>query len=120
MGLHSCYRLPRLHVLILAAAVALVPVPGLAGDNGQSQSTPPGIKASIGKAVAAQAKAANPDARAVSAVAAQATGLSSPGFFKTRAGVVTLVALAAGAGYALYSTSHDRVKSPNRTYGGGQ
>jgi len=28
------------------------------------------------------------------------------------------VVIGAGIGYALYSTSNDRVKSPNRTYGG--
>jgi hypothetical protein len=46
------------------------------------------------------------------------TGPGSTGFFKSRAGVATLILLAAGTGYALYSTSHDRIKTENVTYGG--
>jgi hypothetical protein len=44
--------------------------------------------------------------------------MSSGSFFKSKAGVVTLALIAAGAGFALYSTSHDRVTSPNQAYGG--
>ena len=42
------------------------------------------------------------------------TDLGSSSFFKTPAGIITLVAVGAGVGYALYSTSHDRIKSPGR------
>jgi len=56
---------------------------------------------------------ATPAARQDNAVAA-----SPHTFFKTKAGIVTVVLLAAGAGFALYSTSHDRIKSPEVSYGG--
>jgi hypothetical protein len=40
--------------------------------------------------------------------------MESPAFFKTPAGILALSVLAIGVGYAIYSTSHDRVKSPGR------
>jgi hypothetical protein len=42
----------------------------------------------------------------------QATKTGS--FFKTRTGVAVLVVMAVGTGYALYSTSHDRIKGSIR------
>ncbi|MEO8077645.1 MAG: hypothetical protein ABI818_15055 [Acidobacteriota bacterium] len=38
----------------------------------------------------------------------------SPGFFKTRAGVVIAAVMIAGTGYALYSSSHDRIHSAGK------
>jgi hypothetical protein len=38
----------------------------------------------------------------------------SPTFFKTGPGIAVLAVIAAGVGYALYSTSHDRINSPGR------
>lgn len=35
-------------------------------------------------------------------------------FFKTKTGVIALMAIAVGTGYALYSAQHDRVNSPGR------
>jgi hypothetical protein len=42
----------------------------------------------------------------------QATKTGS--FFKTRTGVLVLVVMAAGTGYALYSVKEDRIHSPAR------
>jgi hypothetical protein len=39
---------------------------------------------------------------------------SDTSFFKTKKGAAVIVLIAAGFGYALYSKSHDRVKSPIR------
>ena len=39
---------------------------------------------------------------------------SDTSFFKTKKGAAVVVLIAAGFGYALYSKSHDRVKSPIR------
>jgi len=38
----------------------------------------------------------------------------SPTFFKTRTGIVVAAVMAAGAGYAIYSTSHDRIHSAGK------
>lgn len=107
------WRRPVLRVLVLAAAVVAAPLPCLAGQASPPAKTGAGFKASVEKAVAAEATAmAQP-----SAFRAQQAGgadLSSRSYFKTRAGVITLVLVAAGVGYALYSTSNDRVKSPAR------
>jgi len=40
------------------------------------------------------------------------TSRQSTGFFKSRPGAIALVVMAAGTGYAIYSASHDRIKSP--------
>lgn len=45
---------------------------------------------------------------------APTTDLRSGSFFKTPAGVVTLVVVAVGTAYAAYSASNDRIKSPGR------
>jgi hypothetical protein len=98
-----------LRVLLLALAVAAAPLPVLAGET---TATPPSpIKASIQKVVASRVVTL---AKVPAAQANQASGtdLASPSFFKSKAGVVALVATAVGIGFALYSTSNDRVKSP--------
>jgi hypothetical protein len=102
----------------LALAASFAPVYCLAGD---SPGPPPSTKTlaqSVQKAVEYEVsktvKATVPAAARQDSPASR----SSASFFKTRTGVITLVAIAAGAGYALYSTSNDRVKSPNRQYGG--
>ena len=106
-----------LRVVALAAAVAAAPLPALAGNTNRSPGGPSpraGLAASGARLVAAEL--ARPAARAEQsrlAVAPQ-TDLGSPSFFKTPAGIVTLVVVAAGVSYALYSTSHDRIKSPAR------
>lgn len=42
------------------------------------------------------------------------TDLRSGSFFKTKAGVATLVILGAGVGYAIYSASNDRIRGTGR------
>lgn len=111
------WRRPVTRAVLLSAAIIAAPLPSFAGETSSPGSVPsPSIKASVAKVV-------NTERLAVSTTTARAqdTGvLGSPSFFKTRAGIITVVALVAGVSFALYSTSHDRVKSPNRTYGGGQ
>jgi hypothetical protein len=58
-----------------------------------------------------------PDAKAFAPqTSGGATGTENRPFLRTPAGVAAVVLMAAGAGYAVYSTSHDRkpVKSPIR------
>ncbi len=47
-------------------------------------------------------------------VPAPSTDLRSGSFFKSKAGVATLVLFAAGVGYAIYSSSNDRIRSTGR------
>lgn len=42
------------------------------------------------------------------------TDLRSKSFFKSRAGVATLLIFGGGVGYALYSASNDRIRSTGR------
>ena len=106
------WRRPLLRVLVLALAVAAAPLPVLAGEP--TPPTNPTLKASIQKVVAQEiAMAAKaPVARSAQSSGGTTTDLASPSFFKTKAGVITLVATVVGVGFALYSTSNDRVKSP--------
>ena len=106
------WRRPVARAVLLTAAIIAAPLPSFAGEGSPTPS--PSIKASVAKVVVTERLAV-----AGSTARAQDTSvLGSPSFFKTRAGIVTMVALVAGVTFALYSTSHDRVKSPNRTYGG--
>jgi hypothetical protein len=56
-------------------------------------------------------------ARASTTVAKQDPGaatnpLESKSFFKSPAGIVAIILVGVGAGYAMYSTSNDRITSP--------
>ncbi len=100
-------------VLALALIVAAVPLPCLAQQPGQT-ATKTGLKASIQPAVHAVV-VASPAAKPARAQKTTAAQLESKSFFKTPAGLAMVFVLAAGAGYAAYSASHDRIpKNTNR------
>jgi hypothetical protein len=122
--------LPR--AVVLAVAVALVPLPVSAGalSTPQKPTQPPAPVAGIVKP-AQPLRAAiekidtrdfNPTvtsrstSRRSTRGSAQTTtaGKESPAFFKSGAGIAVLAVVAVGVGYALYSTSHDRVHSPGK------
>jgi hypothetical protein len=104
------WRLP-LRTLALVLIAAAVPWPCLAGDPGQPAAKPR-LQASIGpiaKDIATRpAPAARPAARAAQA---SKEDLGSTSFFRKPAGLAVLAVVAAGAGYAIYSASHDRIHS---------
>ncbi len=107
--------------LVLALVLATAPV-CLAGEPpGSPQSSHPKLAASVEKAVQQElgqiAKASDSGAAVARQSTASAPGTHS-GFFKSRTGMITIALLAAGTGFALYSTQHDRVKSPQVPYGG--
>jgi hypothetical protein len=109
-----------MRVLALAIAVVVAPLPVLAGEVGSSTHASGSLAAAAEKAVVTATQQSSPQARFSSTQSEGArTDLSSGGFFKTKAGIITLVAVGVGLGVALYSTSNDRVKSPNVTYGNG-
>ncbi len=64
------------------------------------------LKASIAKA-AASAKLAPQ----VQTTGGDKSQLASKSFFKTPAGLIVLAVVGAGAGFAVYSASHDRIHS---------
>jgi hypothetical protein len=102
--------LPR--AILLAVAIALVPLPALAGTTGQA--APQTLKASVAKIVAREAAASTPARTAGQAQQgrpADKSELGSPSFFKRPAGMICLAVVGAGTAYALYSASHDRIHS---------
>jgi len=106
-----CGRMIRAATLV--AIKALIPLPAAASDT----TTPPSpttIKASMEKIVAREVTA-TPVRKDVARDDRQGSSAgSSPGFFKTKPGMVALVVMGAGVGYALYSAQHDRIHSPGK------
>ncbi len=99
-------RIGRLFAL--AVVFALLPLPALADQ--ESAKSAPGIRVSAATIAKSEPLAANETAAQAGAPA----GTDSPSFFKSPAGIVTLVLVAVGVGRAIYSTKNDRIKSPGR------
>lgn len=104
--------------LVLVLALGAVPINCLAAEPAGPPQSSPTLAAAIQQAVqqeTGKVTKVTPNAARQSGAPAAA---ESGSFFKTKTGVITLVLLAAGTGYALYSTSHDRITSPKVPYGG--
>ncbi len=107
-----------LRMLALVLALAIVPLPAFA-EGASQPSAPPGIRASMTRIAASTPLTPShgkfqPAARYSGNAAAGQEGreqLGSSSFFKTKAGIAVLAVVGAGAAYALYSTSHDRIHS---------
>lgn len=100
--------------MALALAVALAPLPALAGEATPPAKPDTGLSASAQRIAASEATRLEPKA-----ARAQESGWTNPdrgsgNFFKSPAGILTLVVVGVGVGYTLYSTSHDRISSPGR------
>jgi hypothetical protein len=113
--------LPR--AILLALIVALVPLPVTAADNGKTTSAKPSSLREAASTIAPRdlaatqtgpgtQKIARPSARRSDQGSSPAT--QSGAFFKSTPGIIVLSTLAVGVGYALYSTSHDRVTSAGK------
>lgn len=103
--------LPR--AVLLAVAAALVPLP-VAASDGKPAPKPKTIQASMQEMVARDVAAA-PNRTAVVRRAEQGSqSKESVGFFKTKPGVIALMVMVAGTGYALYSAKHDRIHSAGK------
>jgi hypothetical protein len=111
--------------VVLAVVVALIPLPVAADEPErvpkaaavETAKAPeaPTIRAAIAKVDARDLKPTVPSrttARRSEQTSNPAT--DSPAFFKTGTGIAVLAVIAAGVGYALYSTSHDRISSPGK------
>ena len=103
-------------VLAVASALAVtvsLPANALASDSPSSTVAPSPIRAT------AQRVAATETHRLAKAATSQ-TGQTGTGqlekgsFFKSPAGVAVIAAFGVGLGYALYSASHDRIRSSER------
>jgi hypothetical protein len=95
-------------------AVALTPLPALAGEATPPAKPDTGLTASAKRIAATEAFRTQPER-----ARAQEGGWTNPdrgssSFFKSPAGILTLIVVGTGTAFALYSTSHDRVKSPGR------
>ena len=97
---------------LLAVVIALVPLPAAASGDGTDAKTPT-IKASMERIVARDLAAAPASSAVRPARQGQAPG-NSPAFFKSGPGIVALVVMVAGTGYALYSAQHDRITSAGK------
>jgi hypothetical protein len=98
---------------LLAVIIALVPLPVAAAD-GATPVKAPTIKRSMQQMVAREVANAPASASAARRASQAQNAAASEGFFKTRPGIVALVVMAAGTGYALYSASHDRIHSAGK------
>jgi hypothetical protein len=90
---------------LLAASVALIPLPVAAADGARTPKTRNLDARDLRTAVRTPA---------AKAAAAQDSSASSPTFFKTRVGAVVAAVMIAGTGYALYSAQHDRIHSAGK------
>lgn len=103
---------------LLAAIVALVPLPAAAGPAG-TQAKAPTLTIAMQRMVARDMASAPAASSRVSGPSAASRARQTPaagrsGFFKTRPGIVALVVMAAGTGYAVYSATHDRIHSAGK------
>ncbi len=104
----NCSRLFALGCMVLAATLLLPP--RLFADP---VARPTSILASARSAAVREA-ATLKERRATQTPPTATTDLRSGSFFKSKAGVATLVIVGIGAAYALYSASNDRIKSTGR------
>jgi len=100
---------PALWVLALALAVAAVPLPSLAQES-SPPAVKPGIRASVQK-IAVPTPLTPSRVQVAKSQGTTTAPPTKPSFLKTKAGAVVIGILAAGTGYALYTTSHDRIHS---------
>ena len=96
---------------MLIAALSLSAAPARGADDPGATARPATL---AGSAKTVVARMIPVPAAALPQGAAPATTGSGEGFMSTRRGRIALVLLAAGIGWAVYSHSHDRIKSPIR------
>jgi hypothetical protein len=111
---HRPWRRPLVPVFALALALVVAPLPAMAGESTATATGAPSIAAAAQKAVAAQVTTKAPTQFRAQSDTSTKTDLGSSSFFKSPAGIITLVVAGGCLGYALYSTSNDRVKSPGK------
>jgi hypothetical protein len=104
-------------LLVLGVAFTLLPRPVSAAEGSTSPAPASPIAASVLKAARTVALTAPARAPQVAEQQQQKPGdelAGSSAFFTRPLGIAVLAILAAGTGYAVYSTSHDRIHSEAR------
>ena len=102
----------------VALVAALPPLPlAAAGEQTASTSSaavkPKTIQAAVNAAAAREATVAPaPRAKTAKRANQSSTDKQSTSFFRSGPGAIALAVMAVGAGYAIYSASHDRITSP--------
>jgi hypothetical protein len=94
---------------VVALMISATPLPTLAGEPPAPTQPRPSLDELVKRAATVTPLA---PARAQSATGTGKSEFGSPSFFKKPAGIIVLATLAAGVGYALYSTQNDRITSP--------
>lgn len=105
--LNGSTRLTALGCVALAGSL-LLPPPAAA----EPAAATPTITATARRLAAREAAAMRE--RQGAQTPAPSTDLRSGSFFKTPAGIVTLLVVGAGTAYAVYSASNDRIRSTGR------
>jgi len=110
----SPHRRTRAKRVLGAVVVALIPYSAAASDV----TTPP--KEPLRTALAEVRTRNVATTRPPATVARRSEQASTPAkqsgaFFRTPAGIAVLAVVGAGAGYAIYSTQHDRIHSPGKS-----
>jgi hypothetical protein len=115
----TLFRSVVCRTLLVAFVASLLPSPARA-EGVKETPRSVNLQAEMTKVVqrdlakeAVQPRLARPAASRVRAQSAD-PAKESPSFFKSRTGIIVLGVLAAGAGYAIYSTQNDRINSPGR------
>lgn len=103
---------------LLVLAAALIPLPVTAADSATATPTTNTARTSLHQAItreAARAAVHTPMAAAAPVRREnQDSGNGVTHFLKSKPGMIALSVMAIGTGYAIYSVSHDRIKSPGR------
>jgi hypothetical protein len=102
---------------MLAMMAALIPLPAAASGQtpaAKAKATQVSLRQSIAREAARTPLLTS--ARASQSRADQSTNTraQSSGFFKSKGGAIAISVMAVGAGYAIYSASHDKISSPGR------
>ena len=100
-------------VLVAALILTATPLPTFAGEPpGPPAPAPAPTLSELVKQAAAVTPIPPVRAQAQTGASAGRTDFGSPSFFKKPVGIAVLCTLAAGVGYAIYSTQNDRIHSP--------
>ena len=98
---------------LLVTTALLVPLPAFAAGGPPASAPTKAPHMSLSQAVTRTASTTTlaPAARHDDQ---GSTMKQSSGFFHSRPGMIALAIMAGGTGYAVYSVSHDRIKSPGK------
>jgi len=119
MGVEAPHTMRRHSLALRWTALGCVALVASLLSPGQAAAEPTAPAPTVlqtGRAVAVRqaVMVQAPMAPKASASSATQSPLESKSFFKTRAGAATLILFGAGVGYAVYSSSNDRVRGAKR------